>query len=157
MELLVERDIAALGGIAKLGELLERGHDPEFIRILSDYGRILRVRKGWYARMDAPAEAVRAWRVGGRLACVSALQHLGISDARPSELHIAVRANASRLRTPQSRRKRLSDHPDPAVVVHWISEAPTGDRVTVGAAAAHEQAATCWATATTTSGAPERR
>lgn len=157
MELRIERDIVAIGGVAKLSELIDLGHSVEFVRILSDYGRLTKVRKGWYARRDAPAQAVRAWRVGGRLACVSALHHLGLTSSPPGELHVAVRANASRLRTPQSRRKRLSDHPDPAVVVHWISEAPTGDRVTVGAAAAHEQAATCWATATTTSGAPERR
>jgi len=155
MELRIERDIEALGGIAKLSELLERGHDVEFVRLLSDYGRILKVRKGWYARKDAPADVVRAWRVGGRLACVSALDFFGVVEgagaaaSRPTALHVAVRANASRLRTPHNRRKRLAEHPDPSVIVHWISSEPTGDRVSVGCTAAREQAASCWATAAT--------
>lgn len=99
MELRIERDIVAIGGVAKLSELIDLGHSVEFVRVLSDYGRLTKVRKGWYARRDAPAQAVRAWRVGGRLACVSALHHLGLTSSPPGELHVAVRANASRLRT----------------------------------------------------------
>lgn len=154
MEMKLERDIGALGGIAKLSELLDRGHHPEHVRISCNYGRIIRVRKGWYARRDAPSDAILAWRVGGRLACVSALHYLGLLD-RPAALHVAVRANASRLRAPRNARSRL-DALSAEVVVHWVSDAG-GDRVTVAPATALAQAAQCWATATTTSAARGRR
>ncbi|MBK4347599.1 type IV toxin-antitoxin system AbiEi family antitoxin domain-containing protein [Lacisediminihabitans changchengi] len=68
----VDEIIRDLGGVATAAELRERGHPAWELRMLLDYGRLVRVRKGWYATTSTPIELVRAWRVGGRLACVSA-------------------------------------------------------------------------------------
>lgn len=157
METRLERDITALGGIAKLSELLLRGHDPEIVRIACNYGRIIRVRKGWYARRDSPPAAVLAWRVGGRLACVSALRHHGLLGPAPDEVHVGVRAHASRLRAPTDRRRRLSQLKSREAVVHWMSVSDTGDRVAVDPETARAQADSCWATAATKSDGPGRR
>jgi hypothetical protein len=135
--------IARYGGIASMAELRAAHYAPDFVLLLAEHGHIIRVRKGWYANTDVEPAAIRAWRVGGPLACVSALAFHGVADFDPDRLHVMIRAGSSRLRTPTSHRKRLTAHPDPAVVVHWSRGRITGDRLAVTMEEAFEQARVC--------------
>ncbi|HEY8914434.1 hypothetical protein [Lacisediminihabitans sp.] len=139
----VQTIIRELGGIARLSELGSHGYSPEIIGLLVDYGRIIRVRKGWYANTDSDDALIRAWRVGGRLACVSALAHHGLGEPDPLALHVSVPRTASRLRTAHNHRERLAEHPDPAIIVHWTRRPVPGDRSAVDVEFAREQAAGC--------------
>lgn len=137
------------GGIARLSELCSRGLSPELIWLLVGYGRIIRVRKGWYANKDSDDALIRAWRVGGRLACVSALAYHGLGEPDPLALHVSVPGTASRLRTAHNHRERLAEHPDPAIIVHWTRRPVPGDRSAVSAEFALEQAERCGSSAAT--------
>jgi len=117
----VERIVRELGGIASTAEILRRGYDTTTIRLVSDYGRIRRLRQGWYAVPELPGDAARAWKVGGPLTCVSAAIHHGLWADDAAALHVRVPAHASRLRIA-----------DPAgVVVHWSTGPATGTRLVV--------------------------
>lgn len=97
------------------------------------YGTITRIRRGWFATWEVP-EAVRpAWRVGGRVACVTALELHGELLPTSAELHVEVTRGASRLRSV----------PDRQVVVHWSRQPAGGDRHVVPLACAREQALHC--------------
>ena len=140
----LQRCIADVGGVARASELYARGHPAWELRMLSEYGRIIRVRKGWYANADTSPQLLRAWRVGGRLACVSALVHYGLVESHPSDgpygriepldavsrLHVGITIGSSRLRHPDNHRERLAPQGDDAVVLHWIATEPSphGDR-----------------------------
>jgi len=63
-----------LGGFAKLREFESYGVDASLVALAAWYRRhLVMVRKGWYASPAEHPEVLRAWRVGGRLTCVSAL------------------------------------------------------------------------------------
>jgi hypothetical protein len=128
-------------GLASRRELLVNGVYPGWIDLTAWYQRhVIRVRKGWYARTIERSDVLRAWRVGGRLTCVSALAfHAGV-DAGPV-LHVEVPANAARLRDPDDRRRRLGQ--DAAVVVHWTRHPGPGSRRAVSAEHAAAVAARC--------------
>jgi len=143
MLLRIERDLIALGGVASTAELLCRGHEPELIRIWARYGRIIRVRKGWYASRDESAEVIEALRIGGKLACVSAAIHHGLVPAGVETLHVSVDRHSSRLRTRESARLRLAQNPDSSTVIHWSRSALEGDRRAVSAHEALRQMRTC--------------
>jgi hypothetical protein len=120
-----------------MSELIQAGYPTDFVLLNAQHGKIIRVRKGWYANTDVDAAAIRAWRVGGPLACVSALEYHGLGPIDPAHLHVHINATASRLRTAADHRKRLAEHPDEAVVIHWASEREAdgggaGGRVTAG-------------------------
>lgn len=127
----IATDIRRLGGIAKASELLKAGHSPEAIRATVVAGGIIRIRKGWYANLEVAPDAVRAFRVGGSLDCVSAAEYHGLWVPDHSGLHLAVPRRASRLRTADDFRKRLAVHPDDQVFVHWMRRDPVGDRQAV--------------------------
>jgi 4-hydroxy-tetrahydrodipicolinate synthase len=125
----VEDALRGRGGIACTRELLADGLDPELIRMAVGYGRVVRLRKGWYAARDTPAEVVEAFRLGGSLACRSAL---AFYDGRASggDLHLAA------------------DHPEritprAGVVVHRTRAPVDRRRPAVPRAEAERQAARC--------------
>ena len=128
-------------GVASRRELLVNGVDPGWIDLAAWYGRhLIRVRKGWYARPTERRDVLRAWRVGGRLACISAVEfHAGIEPG--PVLHVEVPAGAVRLRDPDRRQSRLS--PGSPVVVHWTRHPGPGDRRAVSAAHAEAVVAAC--------------
>ena len=128
-------------GLASRRELLVNGVDSGWIDVAAWYGRhVIRIRKGWYARPTERRDVIRAWRVGGRLTCVSASEfHEGIEPGRV--LHVEVPAGAVRLRDPDDRRRRLG--PDAAVVVHWTRHPGPGDRRAVSPEHAEAVAALC--------------
>ncbi|HWR86359.1 MAG TPA: hypothetical protein VN200_10225 [Rhodoglobus sp.] len=133
--------LARMGGFAKRSELVGLGVDAGEIELAAWYGRrLIRVRKGWYAHPHEDEDVLRAWRVGGRLTCASALAfHAGA--VRHPVLHLEVRASSTRLRDPDVRRRRLSA--DSAVVVHWTRHPGPGDRRAVSLEHAERVAAVC--------------
>lgn len=136
----LEKDIERLGGLASMGELLYLGHWRELIEIALRYRSLVRVRRGWYALPGEPESVMRAWRVGGRLACVSAVAYW--RGNRPTaELHIEVPANAAHLRNPDDPQRKLS--PADAVVVHWARHPQGGDSRAVSLRHAEEQSLRC--------------
>jgi very-short-patch-repair endonuclease len=120
------------GGIAATKELLAAGHTRAVILGASATGEVWRVRKGWYADPSVGVDVARAWRVGGRLDCVSAAEHYGLwVPDRPDLLHVAVPVTASRLRTPTHSRLRLNETPDRSTRVHWTGSSLQGERSAV--------------------------
>lgn len=124
-------DVEGLGGIAAVSELLGMGHWRDAIELCLQYGSLVRVRNGWVAVPSTPDAVLRAWRVGGSLACVSAVQHhLGTTITGP--LHVMVPGNAARVRSPNDHRR------PPAAgeaVIHWDGRGePAGLAVTLGRA-----------------------
>ena len=128
-------------GLASRHELVMSRILPAWIDLSAWYGRdVVRVRKGWFARVDERSDVLRAWRVGGRLTCVSAAAfHEGVEPG--PVLHIEVPASSVRLRDPDHADRRLG--PDAAVVVHWTRHPGPGDRRAVDAQHAEAVAARC--------------
>lgn len=123
--------VELLGGVAQRRELLEAGVWPDEIDLSRRYGRILKVRRGWYASLDTPRPVLRALRAGGRLACVSALAwHRGEAIPTAEPVHVLVRYGASRLRRE-------------GAIIHWSRRYVPGSRTVVSEAEARLQAATC--------------
>jgi len=139
------RDIEMLGGIASKAELLRLGHNADTIRLFADYGGLIRrIRKGWYCTPQLEPEVFEAFRVGGRLACVSAAAFHGlVPPLATNELHIALNRQSSRLRTRTHPRTRLSSDPDPDLVLHWTRDRLTGTRKAVSAETAIAQMTLC--------------
>lgn len=72
-------------------------------------GRFVRIRPGYYAAPDAPAELVAAVRAGGIATGVTALRHYGVWVPSDARLHVAVAPSAH------------PPPPRPDVVRHWAS------------------------------------
>jgi hypothetical protein len=139
MVIKLERDVAAYGGIVSVAQLLGLKHWRENIDLAVHYGRLVRVRKGWVASPEVPEAILRAWRIGGTLACTSAVQyHLGTDIAEP--LHVLVPSNATGFRRPHDHRARLV--PGDAVI-HWAATPEGGRDLIVPLGTALRQAARC--------------
>lgn len=119
------------GGVFFTGEAYRGGDTQSILYWAVAYGSVIRARRGVYCDPGLPGAAIRALRIGGRLACVSALAHHGLGP-EPPELHVVVPANASRL-----------GEIGGSVVLHWSRRRLAGDRVAVSAAEAHRQAERC--------------
>ncbi len=137
----IERDIQKLGGIAARWELFRMGHWRELIDIAVTYGTIVRIRKGHYALPGEQDDVVRAWRIGGQLACRSALAYLNGERQTDGVLHVAVASNTARLHSPDQPGRALSKRD--AVVVHWTGFSDGEDRRSVPYETATTQAASC--------------
>lgn len=111
----VEHDVRELG-LAHRRELLRRGHERHAVEAAWREGRLLRVRHGLYAPLDAPTEVVRAARVGGVLAGSSMLSTVGAWRPPRDRLTVSVPHNARRLRDPDDAGRPLRDD-DPRVLV----------------------------------------
>ena len=85
----VQDALRGRGGIACTRELLADGLDPQLIRMAVDYDRVIRLRKGWFATLDTPDEVIQAFRMGGSLACHSALDFYE-GRALAGQMHVAV-------------------------------------------------------------------
>jgi hypothetical protein len=135
--------LAQFGGIAHTAELYRLGASQSSLFFSVGYGTIIRVRNGLYCHPALPVEVIRALRVGGRLACVSALAHHGVGES-PHELHVDLDANTPRLRDPDSGEVVRAA---PGVVAHWSRRPRAGDRSAVSVDEARRQAARCRALA----------
>lgn len=77
-------------GVTRFSDLLRAGVTKTQVDQLVDTGRLVRVRRGWYAVPAADAAVVRAVRLGGTLSCVSALQYYGVWVPPDPRLHIRM-------------------------------------------------------------------
>ena len=127
--------------IATRNELTSSGLTDRQLAVAVQSGALIRVRRGYYAQPDADSALVRAVRVGGRLACVSALRGQGIFGF-DTDTHVHLCRSASRLRSPDAavplvRRRGLR--------LHWhpLLDAGAGTDYSVGLIDALEQAVRC--------------
>jgi very-short-patch-repair endonuclease len=117
--------------IATRSQLLRAGALPLDLTDAVRSGALIRVRRGYYARADAPAKLVQAVRVGGRLGCVSAAESLGVWVLDHPFAHIQMRHEASRLRSPRNRFRPLSDETIDGCELHWWPVSGAGSVHTV--------------------------
>lgn len=104
------------GNLATLAQLVERGHDRAEIANAVRAGELWRPRRGWVAAPGAPADALRAIRLGGRLGAGSALASYGIWMDEDAGLVIACPPTASRLPPLAATERRLwADDAFPAI------------------------------------------
>jgi very-short-patch-repair endonuclease len=113
----LEDSIRSLGGVAPTYRLLRKGWTGRQLSAAVHAGTIVRVRQGWYASPLESPDRLAAWRVGGRLTCVSGAARLGLWTRPTEAIHVAVPPTASRLRQPFDMGSRLAV--DSGVVVHW--------------------------------------
>lgn len=95
----VQLIISALGGIATREQIVELGGRPAAIAAAVRAGAVRRVRRAHYATPEAKQPALAAVRVGGRLGCVSAAKSHEIWSDAGDHVHVALPADAARLRT----------------------------------------------------------
>lgn len=127
-------ELDRLGGVASTSELRALGYGRDDIEVARMHGKIIRVRKALWALPDVSPDIVRAMRLGGRLACVSALAFHG-ADVTPSRvLHIEVLPNTSGSKAAAARRA--------GAVLHW-SRHPLGHRMAVDTHTAWQQYDSC--------------
>lgn len=126
--------IDANGGMASTAELVRVGVERWELDMAVAYGRVLRVRKGLWARPELSRLAVDAQRGGGRLACVSALTYHGVIEPVPGRVHVCAPSWASSWRP---------GRPKADVVRHWDRPREEGDRMAVSVQDAWAQFALC--------------
>lgn len=88
-------------------------------------GDLVLVRRGWYALPGAPADVVEAVRIGGALTCGRALARAKVWTMPEPVVHVAVPANAARLR------------PRAGAVLHWRGDVRRCAVAPTAAALAH--------------------
>lgn len=118
-------------GIATRSELRAAGLTDRQLASAVDEGRLVRVRRGFYARHDADETVIRAVRIGGQLACVSALRLAGVFGF-DTDLHVHLPHSASRLRPADARQ-------------HWAPLLDPGGGYVVGLQDALAQSVRCQA------------
>lgn len=90
-------------------ELLQDGGNGREITHAVNAGLLHRLRRNHYSHPDLDDDVAEAVRVGGRLACVTLLQKLGVFVLNSACLHIQVAPLMSRIRAPRSK----------STVLHW--------------------------------------
>lgn len=139
-------DVFASSGrqVARRHELVSAGATSSGLTAAVRGGFLLRVRRDHYALPDTSRPIVEAVRVGGQLACVSALRSLGIFGF-DTATHIHLPRAASRLRSPASRSIPLTPHNRAGARMHWwpLLDPSDGTEVRVGLVDALAQAVRC--------------
>jgi len=123
----VPMDIAPLFATAEIRttvELRREGVSEQRLTLSVREGSVIRVRRGHYARPGTDDALLRAVRVGGRLACVSAARRYGIWVEKNLFLHLAMAHSSSRLRSPGNRFRALDELNRDGCTLHW---SPTVD------------------------------
>lgn len=82
-------------------------------------GHLIRARRDHYLLPNTNRHIVEAIRVGGRLACVSALNAAGIFALDSSKTHVHLAHTMSRSRSPQDRRVPLTKANRGGTRLHW--------------------------------------
>lgn len=108
-------------------------------------GLLTRARRDRYVRADAPPMLREAVRVGGRLACLSLLQLLGVFVLANAVPHVHLTRGSSRLRSPEDRARRLEPPDLRRARLHWhpLLHAEEANRACVGVVDALIQAVRC--------------
>ncbi|MET0734650.1 MAG: hypothetical protein ABWY55_03270 [Microbacterium sp.] len=112
--------------------LSQLGLSQHRIAGLVSAGRLIRLRRGMYAHAGTEPLLLEVGRLGGRLDCVSLLQHLGVFVRESSPLHMQLDPGTTRLpRRPQG------------VVAHWRPRTVPREALTVDLISALVQAGRC--------------
>lgn len=111
--------IHRLGNVATRSQLLARGLTGWDLASAVRGGRVLRVRRGWYATAEASAEQLVAVRVGGRISHLSAARSYGLWTGLDKRIHVGLVRGSSRLRTPALPPSMDPLEPGVVVVLHW--------------------------------------
>lgn len=110
-------------GIATRSQLTAAGVRGPEISFAVQAGEVRRIRRAHYALPTAPARAITAVRVGGRLGCMSAARSYGIWVNDDETVHVSLPANAARLRTNRtlipSMEPLTADRSTIEVDLHW--------------------------------------
>ena len=106
-------------GIATGAELDAQGVSALTRTELVRSGRLVRLRNGWFADPEADPDRMRAIRTGGRITCTTALRQHGLWVMPDNRLHVVMHANASRLRSPETRARALNRTNHPELALHW--------------------------------------
>ncbi|KJC64157.1 hypothetical protein TZ00_11640 [Agreia bicolorata] len=117
------------GGVASRGTLLSLGATPRMIDRARSLHILQSVRRGIYASAQADLDQRRAIRLGGKVACLSALRRNRVWAGIDTRLHVCVRRSAHHLHVQEaasvglpatSRRSDTNFVADPgAPRVHW--------------------------------------
>ncbi|CAN5504097.1 type IV toxin-antitoxin system AbiEi family antitoxin domain-containing protein [soil metagenome] len=115
--------VRSMGGIASGAALRAAGIGQDRLDRAVRSGALRRVRRGWFATLDADAECVDATAAGGTLSCVSALRQYGVWLLPFDGLHIRVDPGHHGSRSSSSR-------------LHWLTaiDAPSRGRDSVSTA-----------------------
>ncbi|MBX3098813.1 MAG: hypothetical protein KF761_04470 [Salinibacterium sp.] len=105
-------NIRSRGGAARVATLTASGATRGRLRAAVQNGELVRIRKGWLAVPDAPADVIRAVAYGGRLACLSAARFHGLWAPEDDHVHAAIPRHAG----------RVHGHPED-LIIHWQSTA----------------------------------
>ncbi|WP_460567358.1 DUF559 domain-containing protein [Humibacter soli] len=100
-------------------ELLGLGATGRSLTLAVRGGGLQRLRRDHYALPTLESQVGEAVRVGGRISCVTALRSYGVFAFDNSALHVHVDREASRLRSPKSRRAPLTKVNRGSTVLHW--------------------------------------
>ena len=84
-------------------------------------GALIRARRDRYLPPETPDAVVRAVRVGGRLTCLSLLQHLEVFVETNARLHVHLDTRMSRMRSPHDRRRKLDLKKLHGTRLHWLA------------------------------------
>jgi len=105
---------------------------------------LIRVRRDHYALPTTPRPVLHAVRIGGRLACTSALRDYGVFGF-DHLLHVHMRKEASRSRSPVRRDIPLTPHNRLGAHLHWqpLGYPGEGNEYRVGLVDALSQAVRC--------------
>ncbi|HWR86582.1 MAG TPA: hypothetical protein VN200_11365 [Rhodoglobus sp.] len=130
-------------GVASRSQLVASGATGRMLTAAVRAGHLLRLRRDRYALPDLPRPIAEAVRVGGILACTSALRHHGVFGADPFT-HVHLPGNAGRLRSPRSRAVRFAEQRD-GIELHWrpLLAPAAADDCAVGVVDALAQALRC--------------
>lgn len=115
--------VQRLGGLAQKQQLVALGAHDGMLTAAVRRGSVIRARQGWYSTFTDDDLALRAARVGGRLAGISALIAQGAWVWNEHPLHVSVPRTASRLRQQWDRFRQLNPATDEDVIVHWDGDA----------------------------------
>lgn len=114
----VRAALIAWQGAATRRELLASGLTVGQLAGSVRSGAVTRARRGWYVLPDAEEALQQSVRVGGRMACLTALRSLGVWVLDDGRLHVHVPESASRLRSRHDRHTPLGDRVADGTCVH---------------------------------------
>ncbi|CAN5473999.1 hypothetical protein BH10ACT7_BH10ACT7_17550 [soil metagenome] len=122
----IAQAVSRRGNLAATHELHADGHSRAELAHAVRTRAVFRVRQGWYILPDVHPHLRETARVGGRATCLTGLRLHGGWAHPDSFLHVAVPANACRLRGRRDSRERLRGDGD--TIVHW-RDSTSGERL----------------------------
>jgi very-short-patch-repair endonuclease len=100
-------------------QLLAEGATGRSLTAAVRDGLLIRPRQGLYVSSETDPEVVRAVRVGGLCACITAGAHYGLWVTRDKGVHIWTPRSRTHLRSPSSSRVPLTPRNREGCLLHW--------------------------------------